>query len=141
EDVRRRPKAATGRSTPSPSSSAETSGVLDCSMSVKRLLIGTLVLAACSLPALCGAAITASVPKAKLRGFVCKTARDPATREVAITAVMRPLPHTVKMALRIDLLERKRRTGPATSLRYGELGSWISPADKTLGQRPGDIWI
>ena len=81
------------------------------------------------------------MPRAKLTGVLCQTARDPATRGISVTAVMRPLAHTRRMALRFDLLERQRRHGPVTEVTYGKLGKWIYPANKTLGQRPGDQFI
>jgi hypothetical protein len=82
----------------------------------------------------------AAVPRAQLRSYVCQTARDPANRGVSITAVMRPMRHTVRLALRFDLLVRARHSSRIQAVHYGDLGKWIYPADKTLGQRPGDIW-
>jgi CARDB len=116
-------------------------------MGMKRFVIGVLVLAIGCSAAVAGAVANpsvvanASVPKAKLRGFLCQTARDPANRGIDVTAVMRPLSHTVKMALRFDLLVRQSRTGPASMVVYGSLGKWIYPKNKTLGQRPGDQFI
>jgi hypothetical protein len=54
---------------------------------------------------------------------------------------MRPLTGTAKMQMKFDLL---RQTKPQTrfmSVRGRGLGTWISPDDPTLGQRPGDVWI
>jgi hypothetical protein len=110
-------------------------------MSMKRFSIVGLVVAAGLAASLAGGAATASVPKAQLRGYVCQTARDPATRGISITAVMRPLAHTQRLSLRFDLLERPHKRGPATAVHFGDLGTWIYPKNRTLGQRPGDVWI
>ena len=32
------------------------------------------------------------------------------------------------------------QTLPFVAVHYGDLGKWIYPPDKTLGQRPGDVW-
>ncbi len=80
----------------------------------------------------------ASAPRTNLQGFVCQTAREPAQRSVSVTAIMRPLAHTKRMAMRFDLLERQHRGGPVTNVVYGDLGKWLYPRDRTLGQRPGD---
>ena len=117
-------------------------------MSVKRLpiigLLAAAVVAASLIAAassLAGAAATASVAKAQLRGFVCQTARDPANRGVVITAVMRPLSHTQRLSLRFDLLVGAHRHGSTSMVHFGDLGTWIYPSNRTLGRRPGDVWI
>jgi hypothetical protein len=46
---------------------------------------------------------TADPPRARLTSFVCQTALDPAERAISVTAVMRPLPRTGKMAMRFQL--------------------------------------
>lgn len=110
---------------------------------MKRPLIAGLacaLLLALGLPALSGGA-PGRAPRALLRSFVCQTARDPAGRGISVTAVMRPRPHTRAMALRFQLLERQHLGGPATRLAYGDLGRWLSPANPTLGQRPGDRFV
>jgi CARDB len=83
----------------------------------------------------------ASSPRAKLHSFVCQTALYPANRGIAVTSVMRPLAHTMRMAVRFDLLERQSRAGPSQPVVYGDLGKWIYPKDRTLGQRPDDQFI
>ncbi len=117
-------------------------------MSVKRLpiigLLAAAVVAASLIAAassLAGAAATTSVAKAQLRGFVCQTARDPANRGVVITAVMRPLSHTQRLSLRFDLLVGAHRHGSTSMVHFGDLGTWIYPSNRTLGRRPGDVWI
>jgi hypothetical protein len=78
-------------------------------------------------------------PRAALRGFVCQRALDPAARAVSVQAVMRPLPGTKKLALRFQLL-RRRTSGSFTLVRAGDLGTWITPNNPTLGRLPGDVW-
>jgi CARDB len=86
-----------------------------------------------------GAVSAAAPPRAQLRGFVCQHALDPAARAISVKAVMRPLAGTKKMQLRFQLLSRSR-SGLST-VSAGDLGTWRSPSDPTLGQRAGDVWI
>jgi hypothetical protein len=91
-----------------------------------------------------GAAAMAPVPapNARLTSFVCQKARDPAERAVSITAVMRPVPGTMKMAMRFELLKRARRRSRPVALTGTDLGTWLTPTkDPTLGSRPGDRWV
>jgi hypothetical protein len=106
---------------------------------MKRIVIaaavGLVVLAA-------GAAgVTASPPAAHLRGFSCQHAIRPVARSVSITAVMRPIRGTKRMSLRFELLSKTRMNGPWSTVSGGDLGHWVSPANPTLGQRAGDVWI
>jgi hypothetical protein len=80
-------------------------------------------------------------PRDELRAFTCLRALDPPARAVSVQAVMRPLTGTAKMQMRFDLLRQTRPGGRFKLVRGRFLGSWISPADPTLGQRPGDVWI
>jgi len=81
-------------------------------------------------------------PRSHLRSFVCRRAVDPLRRTVSVTAVMRPVPGTLRMAVRFDLLSRSRTGGAFSAVRVGDLGTWLSPIDQpTLGQRPGDVWV
>lgn len=82
-----------------------------------------------------------ALPYSHLAGFRCHTALLPVDRAVSIRAVMRPVAGTVKMEMRFELLTRSTPTAVFTGLQGGGLDSWISPADPTLGQRPGDVWI
>jgi hypothetical protein len=104
---------------------------------MKRFAIVALLVIAGSVVAVAAA----TSPKAQLRAFVCQTARDPAGRGISITAVMRPLPGTTRMALRFDLLVRQPHSSQQQAVHYGDLGTWIYPKDKTLGRLPGDRWI
>lgn len=106
---------------------------------MKRLLATTLVaLGACSTVAV---AAPGSPPRARLRTIVCQHALDPAARAVSATAVMRPLVGTRKMALRFQLLRAPRPGGPVSAVKGGDLGAWISPANRTLGRQPDDVWV
>jgi hypothetical protein len=109
-------------------------------MSRVRLVLaaGVSVFAAALGTAIAGAA---APPRDELRAFTCLRALDPPARAVSVQAVMRPLTGTAKMQMRFDLL-RQTRPGARFKLVRGRLlGSWITPDDPTLGQRPGDVWI
>jgi hypothetical protein len=86
------------------------------------------------------AAGAAAPPRTAVRGFVCQHALDPAARAVSIKAVMRPLSGTKKMQLRFQLLSRSKSAG-SSMVTGGDLGTWITPGNPTLGQRRGDVWI
>jgi hypothetical protein len=98
--------------------------------------------AACGV-ALAAAAISASAstPVAKLRGFSCHRSVNPVGRAIAVSAVMRPLTGTRRMALRFELYSRAKANPAWTVVSGGDLGAWVTPRNPTLGQRPGDVWI
>jgi hypothetical protein len=61
---------------------------------------------------------------------------------VAISAVMRPVSGTSRMALKFQLERRIGRTGPFAAVHGKDLGTWVYPTSPaTLGQLPGDVWI
>jgi hypothetical protein len=105
---------------------------------MRRLWIGGAVLIMASVWVTAAAA--ASTPRAQLTDYVCQRALDPPTRAISITAVMRPLPGTRKLSVRFVLLTSSQASPVATPVRAGDLGTWISPADRSLGQQPGDVW-
>jgi hypothetical protein len=106
---------------------------------MKRLSAALLAIVLAST--VCASAASAAPPRAQLLSFVCQRALDPASRAISVQAVMRPLPATRKLALKVDLLVRTGGATPAQSdIRAGDLGVWISPANPTLGQLPGDVW-
>jgi hypothetical protein len=74
-----------------------------------------------------------------LKDFACHPSVKAARRVVTVTAMMRPVPGTVRLAMRFQLLSAK--SGQLSSVRGGDLGTWISPSPTTLGQRSGDVWI
>jgi hypothetical protein len=102
-------------------------------------LTAAAVIAVGSGPA--GAATSSPPPTDQLRSFVCQKALDPPSRAVSVQAVMRPVTGTGSMQMRFDLMRQTTAGGPFKLVRGRLLGSWISPADSTLGQRPGDVWI
>ncbi|MGN6867694.1 MAG: CARDB domain-containing protein [Solirubrobacteraceae bacterium] len=87
------------------------------------------------------AGASAPSPHDQLRSFVCQKALDPPTRAVSIQAVMRPVTGTAKMQIRFDLMRKTKPDAPFKIVRGHFLGSWLTPDNPTLGQRPGDVWI
>jgi hypothetical protein len=104
--------------------------------SVKRL-----GLAFVALLLLVPMAAAAQPPRAHLRAFVCQRAVDPPTRAVSVEAVMRHIQGTVAMALRFQLFEKPAAGGAFAPLQVGDLGTWISPSNPTLGRQGGDVWV
>lgn len=115
---------------------------------MKRILLASVVsvLVALSCVALAAGATRSSgrnstQSRAHLRGFMCQRAVDPLKRSVSVEAVMRPVPHTKKLAIRFDLLGRKRAGGNYSAVRGGDLGTWLTPVGQpNLGSRAGDVW-
>jgi hypothetical protein len=112
-------------------------------MSRVRLIVAAAVsLAAAGFAtALAGAATPPPPPRDALTAFTCLRALDPPARAVSVQAVMRPMTGTAKMQMRFDLTRQTKPGGRFKLVRGRFLGSWISPDDPTLGQRPGDVWI
>lgn len=102
----------------------------------RLLLAGAILVAGSALPTT--VALGADQYTA-LKDFVCHPAINPERRVVGVTAVMRPMPGTVRLAMRFQLFSSK--SGVATPVRGGDLGRWISPHDPTLGQQPADVWV
>ncbi|MGI8411024.1 MAG: hypothetical protein ACR2LV_00640 [Solirubrobacteraceae bacterium] len=110
---------------------------------VKRIVLAWLVLLAVGSGAAAAVAAPRSgrePPRARLTGFVCDRALEPGTGAVSLTARMRPLPGTEELSLRFDLLTSVHG-GPFSEVHAPGLGTWIGPANRTLGQRPGDVWV
>src|SRR5437588_3581577 len=84
---------------------------------------------------------TVPPPRDQLRSFTCQKAVDPPARAISIQAVMRPVRGTAKMQMRFQLMRRTKLGAPFRVVRGPLLGSWISPQNPSLGQRPGDVWI
>jgi hypothetical protein len=53
---------------------------------------------------------------------------------------MRPVPGTVKLAVRFELQSRAPSARHFTTVTGGDLGKWTYPEDPTLGRHPGDVW-
>lgn len=106
---------------------------------MKRLCgTGAVLIAACIWAT--AALAAASSPRAQLTDYVCQRAVDPAARAISITAVMRPLPGTTQLSVRFELVTRSPASPAPTLVRAGDLGTWISPTGRSLGQQPGDVW-
>ncbi len=106
---------------------------------ILRPLIGAVICAAVLILGTLGA--DAAIPVAKLRGYVCQRSISPVGRGVAVSAVMRPLKGTRRMALRFELFTRTKTNPVWTAVSAGDLGTWLTPHNATLGQRARDIWI
>jgi CARDB len=102
-----------------------------------------LVAAVCSVAVSLGAAASAvaATPTDQLESFVCQKALDPPERAVSVQAVMRPVAGTERMQMRFELMRQAHPGARFMVVRGRFLGSWISPKNPTLGQRPDDVWI
>src|ERR1700742_670285 len=112
-------------------------------MEVRRLITGLAAGAALALAgvgALPAASVAAATPaRSQLSAFSCTHALDPGARAVGVTATMRPLTGTRRMAIRFELLQHSPGL-PVQEVTGGDLGVWRTPANPTLGQLPGDVW-
>jgi hypothetical protein len=105
---------------------------------VKRIVLAfSCVLAA---GVIASSAVSASPPRTQLRSLQCVTALDPPSRAISITAVMRPVSSTSKMQLRFQLYSRPNSSRPYSRVHGGDLNTWVTPNDPTLGQRSADVW-
>jgi hypothetical protein len=86
-------------------------------------------------------ALGVAPPRAELRDFVCQRALDPPARGVTATAAMRPVAGTRHMQLKFDLLVKSAHQVTFVAARGHDLGKWVWPANPTLGQQPGDVWL
>jgi hypothetical protein len=96
---------------------------------VTRVLAVLLVLAM-GAPA---AALADKSQSASLGGFVCRQAQNPLNRVVSVTATIRPVTGTARMALRFALMQRLPGQRPH-QVHGGDLGRW-----KTLSPGPWAI--
>jgi hypothetical protein len=85
--------------------------------------------------------LASGLSQTRLRDFRCQRALDPGARSVSVTAVMRPVSGTVMMQVKFQLLRRTKPGRRFTQVSGHNLGTWLSPVNPTLGQRPGDVWI
>jgi hypothetical protein len=103
----------------------------------------TIVVLGLLASAACAQAAADAAPRAELRNLQCVRALDPPARAVSITAVMRSLPGTRRLQMKVELLDHTAAGAPfsAVSPPSGSaLGAWIGPTAPTLGQRPADVW-
>ena len=108
-----------------------------------RPLIGTLLATGLAGASAGGLARAATVPPASalasLTPINCRSTLDPALRRVSVESVMRHRAGTRTLSVRITLLETQpgRAVHPVGG---GDLGRWVSPAVRTLGRDPHDVW-
>lgn len=114
-------------------------------MSVLRMTIARWVTAACLLvccfAAAVGVASASTAPRAQIKDLICQKALDPPARAFSITTVMRPIKGTAHMQLELQLQESTTTPAAFSDVPGTGLGSWLTPPDPNLGQRPGDIWV
>jgi large subunit ribosomal protein L31 len=111
-------------------------------MGSRRFLLAAALMCAAAA-SLLGSGATATAGAAARRAVLvhldCRSTLDPTLRRVSVVSVMRPVPHTRSLSVRVSLLETLPGTAP-TAVTDGDLGRWLTPADPTLGQRPADVW-
>jgi hypothetical protein len=101
-------------------------------------LVAAIVVAAVSLG---GASLAGGdQPRSQLSNFSCHTALDPLDRSVSAKVVMRPLAGTQKLQLKFDLLVSHDGTRTRAAVHVGNLGTWLTPRNPTLGRLSGDVW-
>jgi hypothetical protein len=82
-----------------------------------------------------------SAPRTELTAQQCSQSEQQWYRTFSVTAVMRPITGTERLAINFELLQKLPGTGVYTQLSGPGLGDWVSPSDPpTLGQLPGDVW-
>ena len=87
-------------------------------------------------------AATPPPSRSALQAFACDRSSDSLKRMISVTAVMRPVSGTKRMAIRFELQRRRPDDRTFTDVIGKDLGNWIKPPKRTppLGQRPGDVW-
>ena len=85
------------------------------------ILIGALGAAALALPASAAAATQRSYSAPLVS---CTTGLLPTQRSLEVDAAMRPIPGTVRMGLRFDLLQRTQQTSSFAAIPVPGLGVW-----------------
>jgi hypothetical protein len=104
---------------------------------MRRALLVCLI----ALSAATAAAAVSAPPRDQLVGFVCRRAANQLNRAIAVTAVMRPVAGTQRMAMMFRLQRRTPASRSFSNVNGGDLGRWRYPTNPpTLGQRPDDVW-
>jgi hypothetical protein len=106
-------------------------------------LIGVACAVACAA-APAALAVTIAPGNARLRPPKpkdCQKALDPGQRMISVTAVMHSLPGAQQLQLKFVLLAKATGASAFSAVQGGDLGTWISPQDSTLGSRPQDVWV
>jgi hypothetical protein len=101
-----------------------------------------LIVCAAAAATTAAAAQASSIPpRAVLTNFACRQAAISLNRAISVTAVMRPISGTQRLALRFELQRRASAGKPFTDVTGSGLGKWLYPTNPpTLGQQPGDKW-
>jgi hypothetical protein len=105
--------------------------------------LGILSVVAIGAPQLAAASSTQPPPRTALSSFGCHRSSDSLSRWIGVTATMRPLSGTQRMAMKFQLLRKRphKQAFNDVSAAQTDLGKWIHPTNPpTLGQRPGDLW-
>lgn len=106
------------------------------------ILLGALGTAGLAHAGVRRTALTAdATPRVQLSGLVCHTAAQQSQRSISVRASMRPVVGTEKLEIRFELLSRPGPGIPFAQVSGAGLGTWTSPPNPTLGQRPGDVWL
>src|SRR5581483_9648621 len=112
-----------------------------------RWIAGVVCVIAGCLVACAGAASASSSSsgaigsRAQIEDVICQTALDPPARAFSVTAQMKPIAGTQHMELEFDLQVSTASTPAFTDVAGSGLGTWLTPPNANLGQRPGDIWV
>ena len=77
---------------------------------------------------------------AQLGKFACRLAQNPLNRLIEVTATMRPVSGTERMAMRFQL-QQQLPWETYHQIYGGDLDRWRYPSPPTFGQQPGDTWI
>jgi hypothetical protein len=104
------------------------------------LALGVCLALGC-LTAAAAVATASNAPRAQIEDVICQKALDPPARAFSATAVMRPIKGTAHMQLEFQLEVSTTTASAFTDLPGTGLGTWLSPPNPNLGQRPGDIWV
>jgi len=91
-------------------------------------------------PAFARGADASSRASAGARLVSCQRSPVLDQRTAAVSTWMRPIPNGRRLAVRVDLWER--RPGQRWALRTDVpgLGVWVTPSDAGVGSRPGDVF-
>jgi hypothetical protein len=108
---------------------------------LRKTIVRSFVGACLLLGAGAAAVSAAGGGAAQLQSQICQRALDPPARAISVTAVMRPVTGTQHMELEFQLETRAPTATAFTAVSGTGLGTWLTPPNATLGQRPGDIWV
>jgi hypothetical protein len=108
---------------------------------VAFVCLGIAAALAGAAPPLAGA--SSQPPRTALQNFACHRSSNSLNRWIEVTAVMRPITGTERMAMKFELLVHQPHSRGFADVPRGssDLGTWKHPTNPpTLGSRPGDHW-